>query len=63
MVPLKMHQIKKTMTKLGSARLLLSRESHLITELDNAVPMLALDATLMLAIRCSHYSSPCLNAK
>lgn len=55
---------EKTMTKLGSTRLLLlSRESQLITAQDNAVPMLALHATLMLAIRCSHYSSPCLNAK
>ena len=36
---------EKTMTKLGSTRLLLSGESQLITAQDNAVPMLALYAT------------------
>lgn len=48
---------EKTMIKLGSTRLLLSRESQLITAQDKAIPMLTLHATLMLAIRCSHYSS------
>lgn len=54
---------ERTMTKLGCTRLLLSIESQLITAQDNAVPMLAPHATLMLAIRCSHYSSLRLNAK
>lgn len=50
---------EKTMKNLA---LLLSRESQLITAQDCPAPMFALYATLMLAIRCSHYSSMCRNA-
>lgn len=52
-----------TMAKLCPARLFSSKETQLIKAQDNAATVFTLYATLMLAIRCSHYSSLCLNAK